>query len=210
MAEKTQLFTVGHSNHDAIYFLELLQSQDINCIVDVRSTPASSYNPQFNRQPLSAFLKREGIAYLHFGEEFGARHENAELLSETGQLDFKKFQATAVFLRGVQRLRKGLEKGFRIALMCSEADPLACHRFSMIASFLVEREGLEVLHILKDKTLKSHQNMEKVLLERFKKKLPQPNLFNPKLGEKERLEAAYRLHNEEIGWNPAKNETEKI
>ena len=111
--------------------------------MDVRSVPASAYNPQFNGGVLFASLKNAGIAYLHFAREFGARHDDPALLDPEGRVDFLNVQRSAAFRSGVERLKSGLRKGHVIALMCSEADPLDCHRFAMIAEFL-NRNGFEV------------------------------------------------------------------
>jgi len=76
---KNLVYTIGHSNHPNDYFIELLKPFSISCIIDVRSVPASSYNPQFNLENLQYSLKTNNIKYLHFGEEFGARHTDSEL-----------------------------------------------------------------------------------------------------------------------------------
>lgn len=193
------IYTIGHSNHPIDYFLELLQTHDINCVVDVRSTPVSTYNPQFNQMPLRNFLKRHEVIYMHFKEEFGARQDDKSIL-ENGQVNFEKFQQTAAFKKGVERIKKGLAKNFNIALMCSEGNPLECHRFSMITVYLTQEEKLNVQHILKDKTVVSNEILEKQLLEKYKKKLPQPSLFQPNVTPEIQLKTAYKLHNKEIGW----------
>lgn len=194
------IFTIGHSNHSIDYFLELLQTHDINCVVDVRSTPASSYSPQFNQLPLSNFLKLNDILYMHFGKEFGARQEAKEVLDNNGKVNFEVFRQTDAFSQGVERIKKGLNKNFKIALMCSEGNPMECHRFSMVAVYLEKNVGLNIQHILKDKTLISNTLLEKELLKKYKKKLPQPSLFQPNVTPEMQLKAAYQLHNEEIGW----------
>ncbi len=201
MRENKTIYTIGHSNHEIDFFLELLQSQKIDCVVDVRSTPASKYNPQFNQKPLAAFLKNKEIIYLHFGQEFGARQEDDGLLDENGCVNFAWFRKTRAFQDGIERVDIGLSKGFRIALMCSEGNPLECHRFSMISVYL-EEIGIEVKHILKDKSLLSNEQLEGQLLKKFKKKLPQPSLFEPNVDTKAQLKAAYELHNQWIGWKP--------
>lgn len=203
MGEKREVYTVGHSNHSIEYFLELLHSQGINCLIDVRSLPASSYNPQFNKEVLENILKRNGIIYLHFGEEFGARHDDKDLMDEDGTVNFEYFRKTFQFQSGVERVDIGISKGYKIALMCSEGDPLECHRFSMISVYL-EEIGITVKHILKDKTVKLHSQLEKELLKKYKKKLPQPSLFEPNINEKDQLKYAYKLHNKEIGWKSKK------
>lgn len=194
-----QLYTIGHSNHEWIFFLELLQSHRVNCIIDVRSIAASAYNPQFNKSALIKNLKAEGIVYMHFEKEFGARQEHSSILDEEGKVDFEKFRATDDFQRGVQRLEKGLAKGFRIALMCSEAAPLDCHRFSMITVYLAQK-GFDIQHILKDKSLCSNEVLEEKLLQKYAKKLPRPSLFEPNIEKKDQLKFAYQLRNKDIAY----------
>ncbi len=137
--DKPIIYTVGHSTHPLIYFLNLLREYHVNCLVDVRSVAASSYNPQYNKEPLSNFLKNNGITYMHFPEEFGARHSDPELLDEKGKVDFAKVRKSWHFKNGVERLWSGIDKGYRIALMCSESDPFDCqitvfHDHSCIAT----------------------------------------------------------------------------
>lgn len=201
------IYTVGHSNHAPEYFLALLQAHDINCVVDVRSVAASAHNPQFNKALLEAYLKNHGIRYLHFAREFGARHEDPALHDSHGKVDFEKVRRTAAFREGVERLETGAARGFRIALMCSEGEPLECHRFSMISGHL-QAEGFEVLHILRDSTLVPHPELEEAMLEKYHKKLPRPSLFEPDIDENTRIAAAYRLHNQEVGWSAKQLETE--
>lgn len=201
--EAKVIYTIGHSNHEPEAFAELLRYFGVNCLVDVRSTPASGRFPQFNKASLSEFLKNIGVLYLHFGKEFGARHTDPELLDEGGKVDFEKVRQTEDFKNGVERLRAGLEKGFTIALMCSEAEPFDCHRFSMISGFL-EQNGFEVRHILRDKTLKTNTQLESRLLKKYHKHLP----FAPSL--EEQVTFAYRLRNRDIAFSPfAVNSTEE-
>ena len=198
---KTEIYTVGHSTHSVEYFIELLQEYAINCIVDVRSIPASSYNPQFNKAALSSLLKKYHIVYLHFPEEFGARHNDPNLLDEDGKVDFEKVRQSDNFKQGVDRLKKGLEKGYKIALMCSEAEPFDCHRFAMISTYL-DQVGFEVKHILKDKTVKSNIQLENQLLKKYDKKIPKPNIFEPEITIESQLAFAYKLRNKEIAYSP--------
>jgi len=206
--DRLAIYTVGHSNHPVEAFLELLYSQAINCIVDVRSVPASAYNPQYNQAPLKSVLKRNKISYLHFADEFGARQTAVELLNSEGKLDFEKVRRTERFRQGVERIRQGVEKGFRIALMCSESEPIDCHRFSMV-SIGLEQFGFEVLHILKDKSLKTNRELEEELLKKYEKKIPQPSLFEPKVSFETQLRAALQLKNKEIGYSPSETYKEQ-
>lgn len=197
---KLEIYTVGHSTHPLDFFLELVKMVEINCIVDVRSVPASAYNPQYNQEPLSKFLKRNHIEYLHFAEEFGARQTDVGLFDDEGVLDFDKVRKTRSFNHGVERVWSGVDKGFRVALMCSESDPLDCHRFSMVSVGL-ENDGFEVKHILKDRSIKTNWDLEKELLKKYAAKIPQTNLFEPDIPLEIQLKTALRFKNKEIGFS---------
>ena len=199
--ENPIIYTIGHSTHRIEYFLELLQENDINCIIDVRSVAASSYNPQYNKEPLSNFLKKNNIIYLHFAEEFGARHSDPDLLDEEGKVDFAKVRKSYSFKNGMERIWQGIEKKFIISLMCSESEPFDCHRFSMV-SIALEKEGFIVKHILKDKTIKSNAQLENLLLKKYDKKLPKPDMFTPNVSLEDQLDVAYQLRNKEIAYSP--------
>ena len=41
------IFTIGHSNHPIERFLGLLREHGITTVADVRSTPASRFNPLY-------------------------------------------------------------------------------------------------------------------------------------------------------------------
>jgi len=198
-----KLYSIGHSSQTQEEFLALLMQHGINCIVDVRSVPASKYTPQFNQETLKWFLKSHDIQYLHFGDEFGARR--TDCLDEHGQVSFERAVKTPNFQQGVVRLMTGLKKGYRIALMCSEADPLECHRFSMVSRYFYD-QGVDVQHILKDGILASHASLEKEMINQFlhsrKYHLPEIDLLFGSYSEEEQRKDAYRLKNKEIGYKP--------
>lgn len=199
-----RLYTVGHSNQSLEEFLSLLQHHEINCVVDVRSVPASKYAPQFNEDSLKVFLKLHGIKYLPFGDEFGARR--TDCLDEDGQVNFELAVTTPLFQQGAERLMNGLKRGFIIALMCSEADPLECHRFSLVSRYF-HNQGIEVFHILKDAELTSQSEVEKRMVNEFlhsrKYHLAEVDeLFGTYTAE-DQLRDAYRLKNKEIGYKTA-------
>ncbi len=201
------LYTVGHSNQSFEDLLWMLQAQHINVIVDVRSVPASKYTPQFNQKPLQAALQREGVHYLHFGNEFGARRTDA--LDEDNKVDFEKAVHTPAFQEGAKRLMDGLHKGYRISLMCSEANPLECHRFAMVSRYFFEH-GVDVLHIVHnengDVTCIPHQQLQDEMVKEYvrKKKIPEvqpPDMFGENECTKEQqVVLAYRQKNKEIAY----------
>ena len=147
------LFTVGHSTHQLATFIEHLKQHKISAIADVRSQPYSRINPQFNRELLQSSLREVEISYVFLGRELGARSED-ESCYVAGQVQYNRLAQTALFQRGLQRLKKGVST-HRITLMCAEKDPLTCHRSILICRHLVE-QGLTVQHILEDGRLESH------------------------------------------------------
>ena len=201
------LYSIGHSNQSFDEFLEMLQSQGINVIVDVRSVPASKYTPQFNCEPLQAALNRAGIHYMWFGEEFGARRTDA--LDADNKVDFEKAVQTPAFLRGTERVLNGLQKGYRISLMCSEAHPLECHRFAMVSRWFFEH-GVDMQHIVHDENGQTvtvpHKQLQDEMVAEYvrKKKIPQvqpPDMFGENECTKEQqIVLAYRQKNKEIAY----------
>ena len=147
------------------------------------------------------YLRKRGVMYLHFEREFGARQTDPSVFDDKNRVDFEKFRKTPAFTEGVIRLERGIEKNYRIALMCSEAEPLDCHRFSMISVGLIE-EGFTVKHIMKDKSLMTNDELEAELLKKYAKKLPQPTIFEPNVTAELQLKTAYKFRNQRIGWTP--------
>ena len=90
--------------------------------------------------------------------------------------------------------------------MCSVSEPFDCHRFSMV-SIALEKEGFDVKHILKDKSIKSNAQLENLLLKKYDKKLPKPDMFTPNVSLEDQLQVAYKLRNKEIAYSPYSKQT---
>jgi uncharacterized protein (DUF488 family) len=190
------IYTIGHSTHPIQFFLELLRTHHVNCVVDVRSVAASRFNPQYNKKALQSSLEKNDIVYMHFEKEFGAKQTDPAILNKVSQVDFEKVRRSKSFLNGIERLKDGTAKGNTIALMCAEAEPLDCHRFGMITPALKDAD-FDARHILKDNTVVSTEVLENALLEKFKKKIPEIDLY---LDRKEKLKRAFQLLNEKVGY----------
>lgn len=147
------IFTIGHSNHPLETFIALLRQHAIACLCDVRSAPASRYNPQFHKNSLASVLPEHGMEYLFLGKELGARSADPGCYVD-GKVRYDRLAATPLFQDGLERVQR--ESGLRrVALMCAEKDPLDCHRGILIARRLVEL-GCDVQHILADGALEPH------------------------------------------------------
>lgn len=172
---RNTVYTIGHSNHPIDEFVDILKKNDINCVCDARSQPYSKFVSQYNKDFLKEKLKQNNIVYLEFGKEFGARRIDQNLLTN-GKVDFSKVSKDSTFLGGIERIKKGLEKGYRIALMCAEKDPIECHRNILVARN-IQKLGIEIVHILDNGSQEMNKVTEKRLIEKHRKSGDSEKLF---------------------------------
>lgn len=194
-----ECFTVGHSNYEAQHFINLLKAHGINCLVDVRSSPYSKFTPQFNKENLEAELKASRILYVYLGNKLGGRYADSNLLYPSGVVDYNKVMQQDSFCAGIDNVITNIGKGLRIALMCSEKDPLDCHRFLLVSRALSNR-GVLVKHILEGGGLISNEELEKKLLRKYKSEFDQFSLFQANLSSHDAIEEAYQRRNQEVGF----------
>ncbi len=199
MTDRPPVFTLGHSNHGIEHFLSLLQTHRIEVLADVRSTPFSRFNPQYNRQRLEASLKECGIDYLFLGQELGARSSDPGCY-EDGRVSYEKLARTELFKRGLRRVvDESMSK--RVALMCAEREPLDCHRTILVTREL-EKEGVPVVHIRADGATETHRQVMERLVATLG--LTEPDLF----GDREtQFAAAYAAQGRKIAYAPTDSRT---
>ncbi len=207
----SQIFTIGHSIDTVETFIEYLRYYQIDTIVDVRSVPYSRFANQFNKEQLANSLKKERVFYIPMGNYLGARYEEKELLFEDGKVDFSKVVTTDRFQEGIHRVDTGIKKGFKFALMCSEKNPIECHRFSLISNYL-HKKGYVVNHII-GKDIFEHKLLEDKLLEYYKEyhtistdinKIMKFHIVQSSLFDTDNLDEndLYAKLNKLIGYNP--------
>ena len=187
------VYTIGHSNHAIDQFLAVLRGAEITAVADVRSTPYSRYLEHFNREELQASLRAARIAYVYLGDRLGGRPSNPSCYRE-GVADYERVAATPVFTEGISRVIRGAEK-YRIALMCSEKDPLDCHRFLLVSRAL-KGAGVDVTHIRSDGSLDPMAATERRLMETTGQ--VQTQLFGTATTDP--LTAAYRARAAEVAY----------
>ncbi len=126
-----RLYTIGYSGLEMPGFVDRLVANGIDVVCDVRSTPHSIYKPDFSRGPLKQGLNAAGIKYLFLGDALGARPKDRCCYVD-GQAVYDLIARTGPFLDGVDRVRRGTET-LNLALLCSERDPIECHRAILVA-----------------------------------------------------------------------------
>ena len=133
-------------------------------------------------------------------EELGARRTETESYRD-GKVDYYLVSETASFSSGIQRLVDGSKK-LKIALMCSEKDPLTCHRTILVSRHLRDFVG-SIQHILSDGKIESHKDAEMRLVKECK--LQNQDFL---VSDRERLELAYKRRGEKIAFEDNSNEGE--
>ena len=136
MTPSTQtIYSIGHGRQAFAYFLELLREHEIAFVCDVRSVARSRW-PQYNGRVLEKLLRENGIGYEHLPECGG------KVLAPPEEL-----------ARGLDRIVE-LASEMRVAVMCSESQPLTrhtsapranCHRVGLLAPPLRAR-GARLIH----------------------------------------------------------------
>ena len=155
------IWTIGHSNHSVLRFIDLLQGAAIECVADVRSTPFSRRNPQFSQKALTASLKDAGIEYWFLGDALGARPKD-EGCYDAGKVSYARIAATPAFQDAIGAVIERSDSK-RIALMCAEKEPLDCHRTILVGRALAQH-GTELRHIHADGSIESQAALEDRLL----------------------------------------------
>lgn len=137
--EAITVYTIGHGRHPFDHFLELLRRHDIAFVADVRSIARSRW-PQYQGRALEAALRQHGIGYEHLPECGG-----------------KEVRPPDELRRGLDRIIE-LASETRVAIMCSESQPLTkharaphanCHRVGLLSTPL-RALGASIIHILPD------------------------------------------------------------
>ncbi|HWD91043.1 MAG TPA: DUF488 domain-containing protein [Verrucomicrobiae bacterium] len=151
------LWTVGHSNRTLEQFIELLQSQRIQLLADVRRFPGSRRLPHFNQENLSQSLADADIEYVHFPELGGRRKALANSPNTAWRNEafraYADFMMTEEFRAGIERLLDHARQK-RTAIMCAEALWWQCHR-SLISDYL-KAAGHDIIHIMSGKKTDAH------------------------------------------------------
>ena len=203
-----KLYTIGHSIFPQEEIIQKLKDNHINILVDVRSTPYSRYAPQFNKTEFQTALEAEGIAYVHEPEAFGARRDEAELYNAEGYVDFDKVRATDSFQKKSDDYIAKAKAGKNIAFMCTEKDPIDCHRAILVARGLALK-GQEPQHIMPSGKVVSQKALDERLIQKFFPENNMTSLFpeyeNSQENHEDILAEAYALQNKEVGYKMPEN-----
>ncbi len=135
----TRIFTVGHSNRSISEFIELLESQKLKLLIDIRTIPKSKHNPQFGQDRLRKSLEKKGIEYEHYAGLGGLRPTSKDSINKAWRNSsfrgYADYMQTNEFEKALKKLISR-SKRKRLVIMCAEAVPWRCHR-SLVADALL-------------------------------------------------------------------------
>ncbi|MDC4238698.1 DUF488 domain-containing protein [Clostridium tertium] len=196
------IYTIGHSNYTVEKLIEMLRYYDINCVVDIRGTPYSKYNVQFDKETIKYTLTKAGFIYIYMAKELAAKRINKVSYNEEGYSDFEKVIHEEDFIKGIERLKDGCNKGYRIALLGAMQDPIRCHRSILVGRALKEF-GFNVMHILDDYSTKDQDYINERVLDKYfpdRSQITIDALLGNEMSIEEMINEGYRMANKEIGY----------
>ena len=156
-----RILTIGYGLRSMEEFVELLQRDGVDYLIDVRVRPYSSYRPEFSREPLTASLGEHEIHYIHM-PELGGRPEDDRFWIDDRKVDYERLREIPEYQRGIERLLDARNQGHTICLMCSEGRPEECHRSKLIGESLVVLD-VPVDHIDAEGELRTHDEIIRLL-----------------------------------------------
>lgn len=146
------VYTIGHSTRSIVEFVELLKAGRVELVIDIRSTPLSRTNPQFNLDALPEALSAWQIGHVRIAELGGRRKKSKAVSPEINGFwtnqnfhNYADYALSDEFRVGFSRLTE-LSRERRCAVMCSEAVWWRCHR-RFVADYLLH-DGRDVFHLM--------------------------------------------------------------
>jgi uncharacterized protein (DUF488 family) len=141
----TPLATIGYEGATFRSFLDALEAEGVELLVDVRAV-ASSRRPGFAKTKLAENVGGIGIGYLHL-RGLGTPAEG-RAAARAGRHDemravFAEHLATPAAQAELEALAGIVRSGRKVCLLCFEHDPAHCHR-SLVASALKALVPVEV------------------------------------------------------------------
>ncbi|HLS60927.1 MAG TPA: DUF488 domain-containing protein [Virgibacillus sp.] len=148
------IYTIGHSVHSQEAFIHMLQTENIQVLVDVRAFPASRKFPHFSKERMQKWLPQAGIEYVHLLSLAGRRNKSQLIQSNINGgwrnqpfHNYADYTLTNEFQNGIKEL-KGLATEKRVVYCCAERHPSRCHRLLVSNWFCAN--GWDVKHIINE------------------------------------------------------------
>ncbi len=142
------IFTIGFTGKTAEEFFSLLDSANLNKLIDIRINRSSQMSGFAKEKDLGFFLEKlNGIEYV-VNEELAP---TKSLLSEyrKRQIDWSTYSSSYLELLSGRSILSKFNKSYfeNSVLLCSENAPIACHRV-LLADFLKTNfNDIQIVHL---------------------------------------------------------------
>jgi len=149
------LFTIGYEGLSIDSYLNMLLSNNVAALVDVRKNPISmKYG--FSKTKLASYTRLAGIHYFHIpdlGIPSALRQNLNSAAAYKGLFEYYLSQILPKQKEAIENLSSIINKHKRIAITCFEANYESCHRHK-IAEYLENDPNFDVpiIHLGKDFT----------------------------------------------------------
>ena len=145
--EEADFFTLGYSGRTFEMIIGRMKHYQVRTVVDIRTNAVSMYKPEFSKSNLRNALAEHGVLYDHrpqFGVPRDVRAKAVQYGSRAVIWKWYDEHVAKVYVgTNLHRFFNTLEHP--IVLMCSELDPVECHRHRL--SLFLERLGLKSFDI---------------------------------------------------------------
>lgn len=131
---KKKVYTLGTGLRSLEDFIEIINSYNIDTVIDVRSYPSSKFE-YFKKINLEPLLRKEMLEYHYLGKELGGFRKEG----------YDHYIMTKEFEEGI-KLLEGIASTKVSVIICAERFPWKCHR-KYIAQAL-QKKGWIIEHIL--------------------------------------------------------------
>ncbi|GCE09306.1 hypothetical protein KDAU_66350 [Dictyobacter aurantiacus] len=149
-SQEPTFFTIGYEGLSIDAYLDLLISNNVAALIDVRKNPLSmKYG--FSKKRLAYFLSEADITYMHVSELGIPSNLRHDLQDETDYRQLFDFYSTHILPAQLDYLiwLKQIAKDYkRVAITCFEAHHLCCHRHR-IAAYLIKEPDFQmpIIHL---------------------------------------------------------------
>ena len=143
------LFTIGFTQKSAQQFFNLIKSNNIDMLVDIRLN---------NKSQLAGFTKGDDLQYF-LGEICNCKYQHCVEYAPTKELldDYKKKKISwddyvdtyiplIIKRNGITKFIDRFNKYNNVCLLCSEAEPTQCHR-RLLAELIEKQLAVSTKHI---------------------------------------------------------------
>jgi uncharacterized protein (DUF488 family) len=152
-----RILTIGCGNLSIQDFIKNLKKNEVQVVLDIRTTPFSRFRPHFNKERFKQSLQESGIGYQFMGKSLGGIPKSPEFLTD-GEVDNNKIRKSINYQKGLNYIEKGLEFDCKMVLVCDCSEYKNCPRHNLLGIDL-EKLGYEVIHILRDGSITQEKRL---------------------------------------------------